>query len=54
MFDNPPPPIRFTLSASSDWLRWAAPVPAPASPVAPDPEIGQTSVAPLPAGSAAS
>ena len=46
MFNNPPPPIRFTLSASSDWLRWAKPVPDPIDPLAPDPEIGQTSVAP--------
>ena len=54
MLDDPPPAIRFTLSASSDWLRWAAPAPAPENPVAPDPEIGRTSVVPLPAGSAAS
>jgi hypothetical protein len=45
MFNNPPPPIRFTLSASSDWLHWAAPVPDSANPVAPDPEIGQSSIA---------
>lgn len=47
MFNNPPPPIRFTLSASSDWLHWAAPVPDPAHPMAPDPEIGQTTAAPM-------
>jgi halogenation protein CepH len=46
MYNNPPPPIQFTLSASSDWLHWAAPVPDPANPVAPDPEIGQISFAP--------
>jgi hypothetical protein len=47
MLNNPPPPVQFTLSASSDWLRWAAPVPDPANPTAPDPEIGQTMAAPV-------
>ncbi len=47
MFNNPPPPLRFSLSASSDWLHWAAPVPDPANPMAPDPEIGQTSAPPM-------
>ena len=47
MFNNPPPPIRFSLSASSDWLQWAAPVADPENPMAPDPEIGQTSVPPM-------
>jgi FAD-dependent halogenase len=54
MFNNPPPPIRFTLSASSDWLRWAAPVPDPANPLAPDPEVGQTSAVLLAPGSSES
>lgn len=47
MFNNPPPPIRFSLSAASNWLTWAAPVPDPLHPVAPDPEVGQTTAAPV-------
>lgn len=35
MFDNPPPPIAFTLSSSSDWLRWAKPLPTHVSVLAP-------------------
>jgi FAD-dependent halogenase len=47
MFNDPPPPLRFTLSASSDWLRWASPVPDPEFPMAPDPDVGQTTAAPV-------
>ncbi len=47
MFNDPPPAIAFSLSASSDWLSWAAPVPDPVNPQAPDPEVGQTTAAPV-------
>jgi halogenation protein CepH len=47
MFNDPPPPIRFSLSASSDWLQWNAPVADPSAPVAPDPDVGQTSAPPM-------
>jgi FAD-dependent halogenase len=46
MFNNPPPPVRFTLAASSDWLRWTSPA-APATPTAPAPGVGQTSRPPV-------